>query len=416
MSLLDFEWPQKDLDQLEDRLRSHLRALPDARRRDYYDAINPRLRDPDTFVVLCWSLSLLGLHHLYLGRWLSFIRDLIAGACVVGILIFWMLNGEWSHAALLFVIAVAVTVFDTIYSLALSQRIVQKYNIMLGLSWLNQNGHPLEKNHPQELLPSAEHRAITQTDRKLGMFLAAGTSLFAGVIGLLYFILIPMLSEWVATALPENTILISTESEAANALDQMKTFTTSELPAREQERLRTLFHAIPPNGEKQAKYFLFLRKGNKLGANAFAFPRGQVVLTDELVQLTQNDQELIAVMAHELGHLHYRHGVKTFVQNSTLLALTAWITGDMTSIVGAAGIMMNLALNANYSRQFEREADDHALNHLQNARIPVRHFVDFLQRLKKTRKSNASEESFLSSHPPTEERIQHLVRGSGTPI
>ncbi|MBF0272470.1 MAG: M48 family metalloprotease [Magnetococcales bacterium] len=416
MSLFDFELPQKDLDQLEDRLRAHLRELPDAQRREYYNAVNPRLRDPDTFVVLCWSLGLLGLHHVYLGRWLSFLRDLIAGACGVGILIFWMLNGEWTYAALLFAIAVAVNLFDTIYSLALSQRIVQKHNIMLGLTWLNHNGHPLEKNQPRELLPSAENRAITQTDRKLGIFLAAGTSLFAGIIGLFYFIFIPILSEWVATALPENTILVSTEPEAAEALDQMKAFTASELPPREQERLRTLFRAIPPNEKKHAKYFLFLRKGNKLGANAFAFPRGQVVLTDELVKLTQNDQELIAIMAHELGHLQYRHGVQTFVQNSTMLAITAWVTGDMTSIAGAAGIMMNLALNANYSRQFERQADDHALHHLQKNGIPVSHFVNLLKRLKETRKSGASETNFLASHPPTEERIQHLSSGSGTPI
>lgn len=412
MSIFDFEWPQKDLDQLDDRLRSHLCALPDARRRDYYDAVNPRLRDPDTFVVLCWSLGFLGLHHLYLGRWLAFVRDLVAGACVVGLAIFWMLNGEWSHTAILFVIAVAITVFDTLYNLVFSQRIVQKHNIMLGLAWLNQNGHPLEQTHSQDLLPSAENRAITRTDRKLGVFLVAGMSLFAVGIYLFYFTLIPILSEWVATTLPEDTILIHSEQEAANTLDQMDAFAPSELPAREQERLRTLFHAIPPNGEKQAGYFLFLRKGDRLGANAFAFPRGQVVLTDELVRLTQNDQELIAVMAHELGHLRYRHGVKTFVRNATMLAITAWVTGDITSIAGAAGIMMNLALNASYSRQFEREADDHALDHLRKSRISARHFVNLLQRIKKTGKSRSSEESFLSSHPPTEERIQHLSSGS----
>lgn len=211
MNLFDFEWLHKDLDQLEDRLRFHLSALPDARRRDYYDAVNPRLRDPDTFVVLCWSLGLVGLHHLYLGRWFSFVRDLMAGVCVVGITVFWLFNGEWSHAVLLFLVVFLVTLFDAIYNLVFSQRIVQKHNIMLGLSWLNQNGYPLERNHPQDLLPTVEQRAITRTDSNLRMLLAAGASLFVGLVCLFYFILMPILSEWVDTVLPEGSILIPTE-------------------------------------------------------------------------------------------------------------------------------------------------------------------------------------------------------------
>ncbi|MEO5350520.1 MAG: hypothetical protein H7836_12855 [Magnetococcus sp. YQC-3] len=214
MSLFDFEWPQKDLDQLEDRLRSHLGTLPDARRRDYYDAVNPRLRDPDTFVVLCWSLGLVGLHHLYLGRWFAFARDLLAGACVVGITVFWVLNGEWSHALLLFVAAFVVTLFDTIYNLVFSQRVVQKHNIMIGLSWLNQNGYPLERNHPQELLPVAEQQAITRTEHNLGMLVAAGVTLFVGLVCLFYFILIPILADWLGTVAPEKRILIPAERGA----------------------------------------------------------------------------------------------------------------------------------------------------------------------------------------------------------
>ena len=217
MSLFDFEWPQKDLNQLEDRLRSHLGALPDARRRDYYDAVNPRLRDPDTFVVLCWSLGLVGLHHLYLGRWFSFVRDLMAGASVVGITVFWLFNGEWSHAVLLFVVALVVTFFDTIYNLVFSQRVVQKHNIMLGLSWLNQNGYPLERNHLQDLLPTAEQRAITRTERNLGMLLAVGALLFVGLVCLFYFILMPIFSEWVDTVLPEKAILIPIERGTGEA-------------------------------------------------------------------------------------------------------------------------------------------------------------------------------------------------------
>lgn len=49
----------------------------------------------------------------------------------------------------------------------------------------------------------------------------------------------------------------------------------------------------------------------QIGANAFALPDGTLVVTDELVELAgDNDDEVLAVLAHELGHIHERHGLR----------------------------------------------------------------------------------------------------------
>jgi len=64
------EWhlKQDQVDAEEERLRARVRALQEADRRDFYRALQPHLKDPDTYAVLNWFF-LAGLHHFYLRRW-----------------------------------------------------------------------------------------------------------------------------------------------------------------------------------------------------------------------------------------------------------------------------------------------------------------------------------------------------------
>ena len=68
---------------------------------------------------------------------------------------------------------------------------------------------------------------------------------------------------------------------------------------------------------------LEVRSAPQIGANAFALPSGIIVVTDELVALSEDDDELAAVIAHELGHVHHRHIMRTVIQNSAAALLVA---------------------------------------------------------------------------------------------
>lgn len=70
----------RDAELEEERLRVAVRALNDDQRRRFYDIATPRLRDPDTYAALNWSL-LAGMHHFYLGRWM---RGAVTLLCFVG--------------------------------------------------------------------------------------------------------------------------------------------------------------------------------------------------------------------------------------------------------------------------------------------------------------------------------------------
>jgi predicted Zn-dependent protease len=59
---------------------------------------------------------------------------------------------------------------------------------------------------------------------------------------------------------------------------------------------------------------------NSLGANAFAFPTGDIYITSGLLELIENDDELAFIMGHEIAHVVLRHTIYT-IQENTLATL-----------------------------------------------------------------------------------------------
>lgn len=208
----------------------------------------------------------------------------------------------------------------------------------------------------------------------------------------------PFLAEKIAQQLPEQS-LSRLGDQAQQQLEQMTE--PSELSAARQQQLRDLYaRYFEP---EQAEKIEFVKGGASLGANAFALPNGYMVLTDELVDLAENDQQILAVMAHERGHIALKHSLQQAISGIGVSLILVWVTGDDSDLL--AGIPTAL-LSLNYSRDFEREADQYAVQKLQAAGVSVQHFADFLNLLEQqheTAEQNAW--SILSSHPTTPERV-----------
>jgi len=120
------------------------------------------------------------------------------------------------------------------------------------------------------------------------------------------------------------------------------------------------------------------------------------------------------VLAHELGHLKYRHSLRMLIQGSVVGFVLAWYIGDVSSV--AAGLPA-LLLQARYSREHEREADRYAAQVLNANGIPPQRLADMLTRLetshanKNTDKKGRTDDGvmgYLASHPATRERIEAL--------
>ncbi|MYB18059.1 MAG: M48 family metallopeptidase [Holophagales bacterium] len=142
-----------------------------------------------------------------------------------------------------------------------------------------------------------------------------------------------------------------------------------------------------------------------LGPNAFALPGGTIVITDQLVDLAEHDEEIVAVLAHELGHVNGRHVIRRLAQTSSMLVLWTAFTGDV-SVAALALLGPERLIALSYSRSFEREADQFATDYLFRAGIAPTRLGDILERLEE-RAGTGNLPSFLASHPGAKLRARN---------
>lgn len=174
----------------------------------------------------------------------------------------------------------------------------------------------------------------------------------------------------------------------------------SQLPESRQAEIRRRFEHMAASVNDGHEYRLEFRRGGKIGANAFALPSGIIVITDELVKLAQHDEEIDAVLAHEVGHVRGRHALRILLQNAGVAALAVAVLGDVGSASSLAAAVPVILVQAKHSRDFEREADAYARGWLRAEGLPETAFDDMLCRLAK----EDDDLTYLSTHPPVGER------------
>lgn len=149
-----------------------------------------------------------------------------------------------------------------------------------------------------------------------------------------------------------------------------------------------------------------------LGPNALALPNGDIVAFDALVDLAEDDERVLAVIAHELGHVAQRHGLRQLIQSSLVGFVAGVYFGDLSSLVSglAAGL-----LEAGYSRAFELEADAYAVARLRALGREPRLLAEMLQRLEAAHAAasgvpaTSRSPGWLDSHPDTAERVARIL-------
>nr|WP_316640293.1 M48 family metallopeptidase [uncultured Roseateles sp.] len=195
-------------------------------------------------------------------------------------------------------------------------------------------------------------------------------------------------------------------SQSLDYLDQhwLKPSTLSEAQRQQVAGRFDRFVAAGQGGARPPRYRLHFRAGDaRLGPNAFALPGGEIVLTDALVELLDDSPDALqGVLAHELGHVQHRHGLRMALQAGLVGALAGLVVGDFSALL--AGLPALLAQQA-YSRDFEREADSYAHQMLRRAGLSPRVMLEFFERLAAPEARHSGLPSLLSSHPATPERI-----------
>ena len=91
-------------------------------------------------------------------------------------------------------------------------------------------------------------------------------------------------------------------------------------------------------------------------ANAFALPGGRVYVFEGLIDKAESPDELAGVIAHEIGHVAHRDGVRAVMQAAGLSFLFGMLIGDFSG-GGAAIIAVRTVMQSSYSRETESAAD-----------------------------------------------------------
>lgn len=234
-----------------------------------------------------------------------------------------------------------------------------------------------------------------------------------GLLAALYFGYtegVPAASTWIVAHLPD-------EVEQRVGTELMATLDGHYLlPSKLPEDLRVTIadrfgnaaHAVAPG----VNYRLVFRrvKGEKRGGiNAFALPGGTIVLLDGLVDFADEDQDqIVAVLSHELGHVAHRHGMHNVVSALSTGALASLVWGDFSGVATHAGLVLGVL---KYNRDAEREADQFAINFAHANHESVKPLYDFLMLVQEELEGkDHGVPNFLATHPDTDERLNTLAR------
>ena len=143
--------------------------------------------------------------------------------------------------------------------------------------------------------------------------------------------------------------------------------------------------------------------------NAFATPGGYIYVYSGLLAEADNEAELAGVLSHECGHVVARHSARQMVDAYGLEAVVALALGENPSLLNAlaSGVAAKGAMLAN-SRSDETEADEYGARYSSAAGYDPHGLVTFFEKLLKMQGSESKVLTFLSDHPATSDRIQHI--------
>lgn len=226
-----------------------------------------------------------------------------------------------------------------------------------------------------------------------------------------YFYGLPAAAERIVKHIPMETEQ-ALGKHAMQWLEKEAWVETSRLDAETRAPIVRGFERLIEDLPNRPYYRLRFHTSTIFGANAFAFPGGIIVVTDDMVNLTESTEEVLAVLAHEIGHVKERHVMKSVLQQSVVAVVATAITSDASTLSAAVtGLPMVLA-QMKYSREFEKAADDFAFNLLKQKGYSPAAFASMMERLAENPEGPATME-YLSSHPLSKERAQRARDAAG---
>ncbi len=172
-------------------------------------------------------------------------------------------------------------------------------------------------------------------------------------------------------------------------------------------------------------HFLIL---NSSDINALSAPGGLIFVTRGLLRCCRHEDALAAVLAHEIGHVEYQHGLQAINKSRVTEALTVLGTesartfggeelASLTSIFeDSVSDILKTMIDSGYSRQFEFQADDAAITIMRRVGYNPNGLIDMLNIMKMRLKPGRAD--FAKTHPSPSKRVENAreLIGPYTPV
>lgn len=276
---------------------------------------------------------------------------------------------------------------------------------MLGLP----GGQTLEVADPERTLPGAlaiagKHPSWVVRMQRGWAAVVIALAVLVGLGVWTYVEGLPIAARRLAEALPPG--FDRRIGENLLALLDANSFEPSGLPpeqrARIAERFRQAAAIATPGVEARVEF----RAG---AVNAFALPGGIIVVFDELVELAGDDERVLGVLGHELGHVVNRHSTRQLLQALGTGALAGLVWGDFSTVAANVPVVLGVM---RYGRAFENEADAYAIAFLRANNLSPRPLYEFFVRVQGLDEKRRVGEipDFLSTHPDPYTRIERMRR------
>ncbi len=207
-------------------------------------------------------------------------------------------------------------------------------------------------------------------------------------------------------------IFISTDMEVSMGQNLHQQLTRQFKLSQDQAKIGRLnrigrrLAAVSDRQDYEYRFYLV----DKSELNAFTVPGGSIYFFAGLFDKLSTDDEVAAVLAHEIGHCAAKHTVKKFqasMSYNLIQAIALSQLGEASRGLSqqASGAAMNLIFSA-YSRGDEHQADTLGVKYMYLAGYDLNGMIHTLQTLQKESKGEAGAPLILRSHPYIEDRVK----------
>lgn len=233
----------------------------------------------------------------------------------------------------------------------------------------------------------------------------------AAAVALVVFVVVPALAERLALMIPPEREVALGEA-VVEQLQDVLGWLAGEPPEACVEpegvaALQRMAERIDPGAD--LPYPLRVTVLDHDWVNAVAVPGGRVVLFRGLIGAAGSPEEVAGVLAHEVAHVVGRDPTRGVLRSAGTAGIFGLLLGDVfgATIVVAA---TEAVLNASYSREAERQADETAFRLLNRAELPVAPFAGFFERLAGEQGDDSEGIlRYLASHPGFADRAERAA-------